>query len=260
MEQFVLFGFYLRYNYDERYQAFRRIILKHIPTVLLILSILCIASCSKRMDNESSEQSRESGFASVETGTEPERTLNFGESRQSSSEHSAPIRQTKEEDGPGMKRTEPFLYYIGTKSHIPRDLVIGSLLQTGIMDDETRKIKLLIENWLFSLKKSDTRDNLEQFYSSRTWELTGAIRETTMSFSSPIVQARLGSIQFENGTARMDIRLFSDIGRAEGEIVFVLQNNSWKILSENIDYQKLDMEYRYPDYSGQSEVFGTFQM
>ncbi|MGC9312722.1 MAG: hypothetical protein ACP5IA_08500, partial [Sediminispirochaetaceae bacterium] len=71
---------------------------------------------------------------------------------------------------------------------------------------------------------------------------------------------RYGRIRFEDGTARMDIRLFSKNGRASGELVFTFQQGEWRILAENIVLGELEEEYQFPDYSAESELYGTFQM
>ncbi len=230
-------------------------------TVFLLISALIFTACIKRSDETSGEPPVQPDPAvTADNFEKPQRTLSFGEDNPGD-ENSPAVQTTNEKNKPGsVNRTLPFYERAGMEMHVPQDRIIGALMRMPAEDADSSRIQLLVENWLSFLKETETQSKLEDIYAGELQNFASQRTGFFPDIKNPVEAVRYGRIRFDDGIARMDIRLFSQTGRASGELVFTFQQGQWRILAENIDLGELEEEYQFPDYSARSELYGTFQM
>lgn len=234
---------------------------------VIVLLLFC-SSCTERSGGEKKRDASEgeSGFAAE--NEQPGRTLTFGGDQTNDSTVASDEESGEKPEDTGEERSDPqliernrsFLEHVGNEVHLPVDRVIGSLLLFPPADEDSRQIYMVCEKWLDCLKESLSHSNLEKLYAAESRELILMKHAHIGELQHNIESARYGRIRFENGEARLDIRLFSDIGRVSGELVFISRNGGWLILSEDINLSGLDDTYQFPDYSSEPELYGTFEM
>jgi len=228
---------------------------------LLLISALIFVSCTRRSDETGEEQPIQPDRAVREDNTEkPQRTLSFGDDDSDAAINSSMENSEVKNIPRPVNRTLSFYERTGTEVHIPQDRIIGALMLIPPEDSDSRRIHRLVENWLSFLKETETKSNLEDIYAGEIREFASQRKGFYPDLKYPVESIRYGRIRFEDGSARMDIRLISQKGRASGELVFTFQQGKWRILAESIDLGELEEEYQFPDYSSDSELYGTFQM
>jgi len=228
---------------------------------LLLISTLIFVSCTKRSDETGEDQPIQPGRAVMEDNTgKPQRTLSFGDDDSGADINSSSETSEVKNIPRPVNRTLPFYERAGTEVYIPQDRIIGALMLIPPEDSDPRRIHRLVENWLSFLKDTETKSNLEDIYAGEIRDFASQRKSFYPDLKNPVESIRFGRIRFEDGNARMDIRLFSQKGRTSGELVFTFQQGEWRILAENIDLSELEEEYQFPDYLSDSELYGTFQM
>lgn len=228
---------------------------------LLLISAFIFASCTRRSDEKSGEQPVQPDSAvRIENAEKPQRTLTFGDDSPGSGEN--PGEQATEviKNPEPVNRTLPFSERVGTERHVPQDRIIGTLQVLPAEDRDSRQIHRLVGKWLSFLQEGETLTDLEDIYAGEVRDFASRREAFFPELKNPVEEVRYGRIRFEDGTARMDIRLFSEKGRASGELVFTFQQGEWRILAEDIVLGDLEEEYQFPDYSAVYELYGTFEM
>jgi len=228
--------------------------------LIAVIVILALVSCAKSSKEENSLSSQDNPASSVPEAEKPQRTLSFGGEGQNPETNTQAENISRKQNIGDMDRTRRFFDHAGTETHYPQDRVIGALSIVDLLDRESKNIYTLAEKWALALKDQRLTDTLEEMYAAEARSMAALKDETRNPLQHAVRMTRFGRIRFENGSARMDVRLFSDIGRTSGEMVFILNNDEWRILSDSFVLDELDIEYQFPDYSERPEIYGTFQM
>lgn len=236
--------------------------------LVVIVLLLFSSSCTERSDRENKTDTSEGESALTVENEQSRRTLTFGSDQPDDGAVKSDEGNGENTADTGEERVTPqlidrnrsFIEHVGNEVHLPVDRVIGSLLSLPPDDEDGRQIYMVCERWLDCLKESLSHSSLEELYAAESRELILMKHALVGELQHDIKSARYGRIRFENGEARMDIRLFSDIGRVSGELLFISRDGRWLILSEDIDLSGLDNDYQFPDYSAEPELYGTFEM
>jgi len=220
---------------------------------------------SRNLQEGPAEQETSAGAPdTLDTSGRPERALSFGnpdgenvpQNKQDSAGTAADSGAGGEEPK-DLSRRRPFFEYLGMETHYPVDLVIGRLQEPPETGSEEKKVLDLLERWLASISGEVVRGGSDDMY---TGESSRILQNRLEGSEYRIEKVRFGKIRFETGTARLDIRLFSDMGRTQGELILRLEEKGWRIQAVDLDFSSLEQAYVPPDYEKNPPVYGTMQM
>jgi hypothetical protein len=212
---------------------------------------LSFGAAAVRESGERAERA-ESGTATPEQNPSPSSEASGRGIPAESADDRAGVRDLRD-----LSRTRPFFEYAGTDIRYPADLVIGRLETNSAGKTETGKILALMESWIRGGLEKKNAKRTESYYTEASDRI---LRLRFSDFNFKIEEVRYGKIRFEDGTARLDIRIFSGKGRSSGTVVLRLEGREWKIQAVDVDFSTLGREYKAPDYVKNPTVYGTMQM
>lgn len=213
--------------------------MKRFLQVLLVLLFLGLLfqGCTKKDSTAPEPGQRES--AEKIPGEEPERTI------------SLKMKKDSGNDSPGKNEEVSRIssLRIGTDEVLsrdinrlipPEDFAIGRLQLLEGGDPETKTIMNTVNTFFDSLGKG----KIEEKYLHPEWkEILERILRDPLTAGNVPSKIRIGEINKNGMKARSNIRMFSDLGRGEGEVFLEKQGSTWYIADIQADFYSLAEEY-----------------
>lgn len=220
---------------------------KIVGLAAITVIIFSLFSCVKEEDPEGGGSVPEKPEAGVSregasSSQPPQRTLTLELEQEKDGENGKTEGQEEETPVATLPPTfkEKLLSLRNGDQVLPEDFVIGKLQSTK---PEQRDQQLIVEKAEL-LSRALVRGAVPEGPVHPEWrdDMKRALwyYQNTSTFPDTI---RIGEIIIDGSTARANVRLLGDKGRAPGELFFEMDNGEWYITDIQTDFSKLDRPY-----------------
>jgi hypothetical protein len=209
------------------------------------MTLILLTGCSRNVEKppESTPVVQEAPQKEPEPETKPgrKRTLTLTENAaEEKAGEPAPVSQEPAQSSPLYQGRESLLYEQITNHILPEDFLIGPLQGDHDTDRDSEEIVEKVTQFFSSLgeKKIDSLQLHPDWRTIITRSLT-IPQEEYAGFN----HFRLGAIMSQETSARMNVRLFTETGRTEGEVFLEKEGGTWYISDVQIELSMLLEEY-----------------